>query len=69
MKDYKELLDYIMYFENEEIEFYKWESEYPTYDIKLDEFIKCTYKTDLLKGNYLDCLGERVKENDLPITQ
>jgi hypothetical protein len=65
MSDYKRLLDYIPYFENEYIEFYKWESGYPVYDDKLNEFINDAYESDRLRGDYLDYLHEQGINEDL----
>ena len=64
MSTYIQLLNYIPYFENENIEFCKWEGMYPKYDEKLEEFIMEVYKTDLLKSDYLDYLDERLLDSD-----
>ncbi len=65
MGDYQKLLEYIPYFENEEVEFCKWDSGYPHYDIKLHEFIESAYETNLLKKDYLEYLEEKVKDHNL----
>ncbi|MCM3694594.1 DUF6508 domain-containing protein [Neobacillus niacini] len=59
MHTYIQLLSYIPYFEDKNIEFCVWEGMYPKYDEKLEEFIKEVYKTDLMKSNYLDYLDEK----------
>jgi hypothetical protein len=65
MGDYHKLLDYIPYFENEDRECCKWDSGYPNYDDKLEEFIKSTYDSELLKGDYLEYLNEKVKDHNI----
>lgn len=65
MGDYKKLLEYIPYFENENIEFCKWDAGYPQYNVKLKEFIESVYKTDLLRTDYLDYLDEKIKDHNL----
>lgn len=65
MGNYIKLLDYIPYFENEDVEFCKWDSGYPNYDDKLEEFIKSIYDSDLLKGDYLEYLNEKVKDKNI----
>lgn len=40
MNTYIQLLNYISYFEDENIEFCRWEGMYPQYDEKLNDFIK-----------------------------
>lgn len=64
MSNYKKLLGYIPYFENKNIVFCKWESMYPKYDRKLEQFIKDVYATDLLKHDYIDYLDEKLKVED-----
>lgn len=64
MSTYIQLLNYIPYFEDKNIEFCRWEDRYPNYDEKLNEFIKEVYKTDLMKSNYLDYLDERLVNRD-----
>jgi hypothetical protein len=64
MSPYLQLLNYIPYFEDENIEFCRWEEMYPQYDEKLKEFIKKVYKSDLMKSDYLDYLDERDLDRD-----
>jgi hypothetical protein len=67
MITYIQLLNYIPYFEDENIVFCRWEGMYPQYDEKLKDFIKEVYKTDLMKSNYLDYLDERLLNRDYAI--
>jgi hypothetical protein len=67
MKDYKKLLDFISYFEDDDIEFCVWESGYPKYDDKLNVFIQTAYETGLLRGEYLEYLNDKIKDNDITI--
>lgn len=64
MHTYIQLLNYIPYFEDETIEFCRWEGMYSNYDEKLKEFIKEVYKTDLMKSDYLSYLDERLLDRD-----
>jgi hypothetical protein len=67
MHTYIQLLNYIPYFEDENIVFGRWEGMYPQYDEKLKEFIKEVYNTDLMKSNYLDYLDERLLDRDYSV--
>jgi hypothetical protein len=67
MITYIQLLNYIPYFEDENIVFCRWEGMYPQYDEKLKDFIKEVYKTDLMKSNYLDYLDEKLLNRDYAI--
>ncbi|WP_257009373.1 DUF6508 domain-containing protein [Bacillus sp. 7884-1] len=67
MNTYIQLLNYIPYFEDENIVFCRWEGMYPQYDEKLKDFIKEVYKTDLMKSNYLEYLEERLLVKDYAI--
>lgn len=49
MGDYKKLIKYIPYFENEDLEFCIWDSGYPEYDDQLNEFIKSVYNRYIKK--------------------
>jgi hypothetical protein len=64
MHTYIQLLNYIPFFEDKNIEFCVWEGMYPRYDEKLNKFIKEVYKTDLMKSNYLDYLDEKLLSRD-----
>lgn len=64
---YQKLLDYISYFEREDINFCTWprpsqtdgkviEMSYPIYDKGIDRFIKDVYESNLLINNYSEYL-------------
>lgn len=65
MSHYKKLLDYIPYFENEDIVFCKRRLGFPEYDENLREFIRETYNSDLLKSDYLDYLKDNGQDQDI----
>lgn len=64
-------MSYIPYFENEDTEFFSWQAPveqensvfkmgYPQYDDKFLAFIREVYNTDLLNGEYLNLLEEKL---------
>jgi hypothetical protein len=69
MTNYKKIVSYLSYFENEKMEFGKWTTPeegvrgYYNYDKKLEDFIQELYKTDLLVGDYLLRLEELESED------
>ena len=65
MMEYNKLLDFIPYFENENIEYCNWVSGYPQYDDKFDKFIKSAYQTEILKSDYLEYLDEKGVNDNL----
>jgi hypothetical protein len=64
LTNFKKILSYIPYFEDENIEFCTYVTPeqgalgYYQYDKKLTEFIDELYRTDLLVGDYLERLEE-----------
>ena len=72
---YDNVFRYITYLEEADInESCNWEDgesdadgiitiPFPVYNIKIDEFIKDVYKTNLMTNNYLDYIKEKVPEN------
>jgi hypothetical protein len=69
LTNYKKIVSYLSYFENEKMEFGTWTtpeegvSGYYNYDKKLEDFIQELYKTDLLVGDYLLRLEEVESED------
>jgi hypothetical protein len=69
LTNYKKIVRYLSYFENEKMEFGTWTtpeegvSGYYNYDKKLEDFIQELYKTDLLVGDYLLRLEEVESED------
>ncbi|MBM7650918.1 hypothetical protein JOC76_000351 [Neobacillus cucumis] len=68
MMEYNKLLDFIPYFEHENIEYYNWAPGYSQYDRKFDQFIKSAYQTEILKSDYLEYLDEKGINDKLATT-
>ncbi len=66
MGKYGQLLEYISYFEDDSIKFYKWEGGeeedgarqlgYPVYDEGIEKFVEDVYKSDLMRQDYIEYL-------------
>ncbi|MCZ8537100.1 DUF6508 domain-containing protein [Paenisporosarcina quisquiliarum] len=72
--NYENLFGYIKYFENDNLEFYKWQStkredgvitmSYPVYDKKLREFIQDVYDSGIMLNDYQSLVSSDISTGD-----
>lgn len=74
VNNYEKLFGYLKYFENDNVEFYKWQSSkredgvitmsYPVYDKKLREFIQDVYDSGILLNDYQSLISSEISTGD-----
>lgn len=74
VNNYEKLFGYIKYFENDNVDFYRWQSSkredgvitmsYPVYDKKLREFIQDVYESGIMLNDYQSLIRSDISTGD-----